>query len=84
MDKSLGNLLGPMVVFALALALLLSGCSGTMSRLSEKFEQGRKAQRSYHDGLERYQAKDYARAIPQFQRALSIQPDFDDAEAHLA
>jgi tetratricopeptide (TPR) repeat protein len=55
-----------------------------MSRVSEKFEQGRKAQSSYNDGLERYQAKDYARAIPQFQRALAFQPDFDDAEAHLA
>ncbi len=84
MDKSFGNRLEPVVVFALALALLLSGCSGTISRLSEQFEQGRKAQGSYHDGLERYQAKDYARAIPQFQRALAFQPDFDDAEAHLA
>jgi len=84
MIRPFARLLGPVVGLGLALALLLSGCSGMMSQVSEKFEQGRKAQRSYDDGLERYQAKDYAGAIPLFERALAIEPNFDDAEAYLA
>jgi tetratricopeptide (TPR) repeat protein len=70
--------------FGLAFAVLFSGCGGVMSQVSETFERGRRAQVSYDHGLKLYQAKDYAGAIPQFQRALAYEPAFDDAEAHLA
>jgi tetratricopeptide (TPR) repeat protein len=84
MIKPCRRLLGLVVGCTVVLALLLSGCSGMLSQVSERFEKGRRAQISYNDGLELYQAKDYARAIPQFERALAFQPDFDDAEAYLA
>ena len=84
MIRPFASLHRPVVGFGLTLALLLSGCSGLMSQVSEKFEQGRKAQGSYDDGLKRYEAKEYAGAIPLFERALAIEPNFDDAEAYLA
>lgn len=69
----------------LGLAVLLGGCGGTTwSQVTEKFEEGYRAQRSYEDGLERYRARDYAGAIPLLQRALALEPTFDDAQAHLA
>lgn len=72
-------------VLLLGLAVLFGGCGGTTwSQITEKFEQGYRAQRSYEDGLERYRARDYAGAVPQFERALALEPTFDDAEAHLA
>lgn len=72
------------VGFGLTVALLFSGCSGMLSQVSEKFEKGRRAQISYNEGLELYQAKNSAGAIPHLERALALQPDFDDAEAYLA
>lgn len=72
-------------VLLLGLAVLFGGCGGTMwSQVTEKFDAGYRAQQSYGDGLERYIAKDYAGAIPLFQRALALEPTFDDAEAYLA
>jgi len=65
------------VLLTLQLALLLAGCSGTLA-------QGFQAQRAYDKGLDRYDAKDYAGAIPHFQRALELYPAHDDAEAYLA
>jgi tetratricopeptide (TPR) repeat protein len=68
--------------FALVLALTIgigfvaSGCAAMTQSLQ--------AQRSYDQGRERYQAKDYAGAIPHLERALGAQPDFDEAEALLA
>src|SRR5574342_413580 len=84
MIRSIARLLRTGVGLGLTLALLFSGCSVVRSQASEKFEKGRRAQISYNDGLELYQAKDYAGAIPQLERALALQPDFDDAEAYLA
>jgi Tfp pilus assembly protein PilF len=75
---------GPMVGFGLALILLLAGCSGLRSQVSEQWTHARQAQRSYHDGLARYEANDYRGAIPHFARALAHDPAFEDAEAHLA
>ncbi|MBI2000223.1 MAG: tetratricopeptide repeat protein [candidate division NC10 bacterium] len=72
-------------VLLLGLAVLFGGCGGTTwSQVTEKFEEGYRAQRSYEDGLERYRARDYAGAIPLLQRALALEPTFDDAQAHLA
>jgi len=76
--------LGRMIALGVALVLLLVGCSGLTSQVSERFTQARRAQVSYHDGLARYEAKDYRGAIPHFARALAHDPAFDDAEAHLA
>lgn len=84
MTRPFARLLGPVVSFGLALALLLSGCSGMLSQISEKFEQGRRAQISYDHGLEFYTAKNYAGAVQKFERALAYEPEFDDAEAYLA
>ena len=75
---------GRWAAVGLALLLLLAGCSGLRSQVSQQWTQARQAQRSYHDGLARYEAKDYQGAIPHFARALASDPAFDDAEAHLA
>jgi tetratricopeptide (TPR) repeat protein len=55
-----------------------------MAQLPARFQAGYQAQRSYEAGLEPYNAKDYAGAIPRFQRALALEPSFDEAEAYLA
>jgi len=75
---------GRRFVLGLALILLLAGCSGLRSQVSQQWTQAWQAQRSYHDGLVRYEAKDYRGAIPYFARALAHDPAFDDAETHLA
>jgi tetratricopeptide (TPR) repeat protein len=76
--------LGRRSALGLALILLLAGCSGLRSQVSQQWTQAWQAQRSYDDGLARYEAKDYRGAIPYFARALAHDPAFDDAEAHLA
>lgn len=65
------------VLFTLQLTLLLASCGSTLA-------QGFHAQRAYDRGLDRYKVRDYAGAIPFFQRALELQPTLDDAEAFLA
>ncbi len=67
-----------------ALLLLVAGCGGLRSQVSQEFTQARRAQASYHDGLARYEAQDYRAAIPLFERALAHDPAFDEAEASLA
>jgi tetratricopeptide (TPR) repeat protein len=64
----------------LGTGLLMGGCAGTMAKLQDSFQ----AQRAYDAGFNQYEAKDYAGAITQFQRALTLDPKFDDAEAQLA
>jgi len=71
-------------VLSLGLAISVGSCGGTMTQLSSMLEAGYRAQRSYDDGIDRYKAGDYAGAIPLFQRALDLEPTFDDAEAYLA
>jgi tetratricopeptide (TPR) repeat protein len=70
----------PLAVLGLVLGLGVTGCASTWSRLG----QGWNAQRSYGEGLNRYQAGDYAGAIPLFQQALTLDPTLDDASSHLA
>jgi len=67
-----------------ALAVSVVGCGTTMAQVSTALQQAYEAQRAYGRGLDRYHAKDYAGAIPYFQRALQLQPSLDDAEAYLA
>ena len=64
---------------ALAIAFLLAGCT-----LSDQFREQRQAQVSFDEGLPRYKARDYAGALPHFQRAVMLRPEFDEAEAYLA
>jgi tetratricopeptide (TPR) repeat protein len=72
------------VALGVALVLLVAGCGGLRSQVSQQFTQARRAQVSYHDGLARYEAQDYRGAIPLFERALANDPTFDEAEASLA
>jgi len=72
------------VALGVIVGLLLAGCSGLRSQVSQEFTQARRAQVSYHDGLARYEAQDYRGAIPHFARALAYDPAFDEAEASLA
>ncbi|HSB78257.1 MAG TPA: tetratricopeptide repeat protein [Candidatus Methylomirabilis sp.] len=64
----------------LATVLLLVGCAGTMARIQDGFQ----AQRAYDAGLSRYQAKDYAGAITHLEKAVTLDPNYDDAKAQLA
>ena len=68
--------------FALVLALTLGVGFATSGCVA--MAQSLQAQRSYDQGLERYKARDYAGAIPHLEKALSAQPDFDEAEVSLA
>ena len=61
-------------------ALLLTGCAS----LSAQFQQQHQAQVAFDEGMQRYDAGDYTRALPSFQRALTLLPTFDEAEAYLA
>ncbi len=72
-----------MTILVLALSVLAGGCS-TMAQLPAKVQAGFQAQRSYEAGLEQYNAREYAGAIPHFQRALDLEPTFDEAAAYLA
>lgn len=69
---------------SLGLAVLMVGCSATMAQVSNRIEQSHEARRAYDKGLDRYQAEDYAGAIPFLERALELDATFDDAEARLA
>ena len=60
--------------------LLLAGCASLVTQLREQ----REAQVAFDDGLQKYRARDYAGALPHFQRAVTLAPTFDDAEASLA
>lgn len=71
---------GRRAVLGLALIVFLAGCGS----LSQQWTQARQAQRSYQDGLARYQAKNYRDAIPYFASASAQDPAFDDAGAYLA
>jgi tetratricopeptide (TPR) repeat protein len=67
----------------LSLVLGLSGVTGCASMWS-KLGQSWDAQRAYGEGLDRYQAGNYAGAIPLFQRALTLDSTLDDASSDLA
>jgi tetratricopeptide (TPR) repeat protein len=66
------------------LGLVLVGCADLRSEVTTFYRDSRAAQQAYDAGQAKYQTGDYAGAIPYFQRALSIDPKYDDAEIRLA
>ncbi len=74
----------PSGVLAVAVLVLLAGCADTMTSLSAQLRRGYQAQVAYQDGLQVYQAGQYQRAIPEFRRALDLDPTHDDAQVLLA
>lgn len=71
------------LVLAATLAVLLTGCAETRSGIATSFREGRIAQQNYEAGKAKYRAQDYAAAAPLFQRTLSLDPQYDDAEIYL-
>jgi tetratricopeptide (TPR) repeat protein len=71
-------------LLSLGLSLLLAGCGSTMAEVAGKLRDGYQAQRSYEGGLDRYEAKDFAGAIPWFQQGLRLEPTWAEVEAYLA
>lgn len=71
------------VLFGLLLVILLTGYSSTLAKAIPRQWESSQAERSYTEGLDRYKAKDYSGAIPLLQRALELEPEFDDAESYL-
>jgi tetratricopeptide (TPR) repeat protein len=68
-----------LLLLSLSAALLCNGCAAVEYVRAEV-----QAQSEYDDGLVLYGARQYGRAVPHFERALALKPDFDDAEAYLA
>jgi tetratricopeptide (TPR) repeat protein len=64
---------------SLSVALLLAGCASLAAQL-----QQHQAQVAFDEGVQRYNTRDYAGALPSFERALTLFPTFDEAEAYLA
>lgn len=73
-----------LAMLCLGLGLALTGCAGTWSKIGQNVRQSWDAQRAYGEGLDRYEAGDYAGAIPLFRRALTLDPALDDAASRLA
>ena len=72
-----------MFVLIASLAALLVGCAETLSGIATSFREGRIAQQNYETGKAKYRTRDYAAAVPLFQRTLSLDPKYDDAEIYL-
>jgi tetratricopeptide (TPR) repeat protein len=64
----------------LAVAVLLPGCAS----LSIQLQQQHEAQVAFDEGVQRYNAREYAAALPSFRHALALRQAFDEAEAYLA
>jgi tetratricopeptide (TPR) repeat protein len=82
--RGYGGRAGVLGGIGLTLALLVGSCSSTLTQVSNQIHEGLEAQRAYTAGVDRYAAREYAAAIPYFQRALSLYAAFDDAGAYLA
>jgi tetratricopeptide (TPR) repeat protein len=72
-----------MFVLIASLAALLVGCAETLSGITTSFREGRIAQQNYEAGKAKFRTRDYAAAVPLFQRTLSLDPKYDDAEVYL-
>lgn len=75
---------GKSLGLVMILGLVLAGCADLRSEVATSYRNSRAAQQAYDEGKAKYQTGDYAGAIPNFQRALSIDPKYDDAEIRLA
>lgn len=83
MTRLVDRKMGPLALLtACAIAFLANGCSA--GQVGEKLSNAFQAQQAYTQGSKQYQGKDYAGAIPRLESALSLDPDFDEAEALLA
>lgn len=71
------------LALAAALGVVLVGCAETRSEIQTSFREGRIAQESYYAGKAKYDHGDYAGAIPHFERTLSFDPKYDEAEVYL-
>lgn len=74
------------VTAALILSALavLGSCGGTLAQIPARVREAVRAQESYREGLQQYDAGRYAVAIPHFTRALTLDPAHTDAQAYLA
>src|SRR5512143_3913944 len=75
---------GRVLGLVLILGLVLVGCAETRSEIATSLREGRIAQQHYDAGKAKYRARDYAAAVPLFQRTLAHDPQYDDAEIYLA
>jgi tetratricopeptide (TPR) repeat protein len=71
------------LALAAALGVVLVGCAETRSEIQTFWSEGRIAQQNYYAGKTKYRVRDYAGAIPLFERTLSLDPKYDDAEIDL-
>ena len=67
----------------MTLGVVVVGCAETRSEIATGFRDARIAQQNYDAGKGKYRAGDYAGAVPLFQRTLSLDPQYDDAEIYL-
>jgi len=74
---------GRVVGLVITLGVILVGCAATRSEIQTEFREARIAQQNYEAGKVKYGARDYAGAVPLFQRTLSLDPQYDDAEMYL-
>lgn len=72
------------VLLAVGLGAISAGDASAQTLSATKSQRNPQAVRSYQDGMDRYKAKDYRGALPLFQRAVELEPTYDDAEAYLA
>lgn len=74
-----GRFVGLVVILGLALV----GCAETRSQVKTTFREGRVAKQHFDAGTVKYRAGDYADAVPLFQRTLSLDPRYYEAEIYL-
>lgn len=72
------------VLVGVGLGVLSASSDCAQAQSATKSQRNAQAVRSYQDGMDRYKAKDYRGALPLFQRAVELEPTYDDAGAYLA
>ena len=70
----------PFTLAGVAVALLLAGCAS----LAAQLQQQHQAQVAFDEGVQRYDARDYAGALPSLARALTLLPTSNEVETYLA
>ena len=72
------------LLLGVGLGVLSASSDRALALSATKSQRNTQAVRSYQDGVGRYMAKDYRGALPLFQRAVELEPTYDDAETYLA